>query len=123
MRISPAESRILGVLWQANRPTTADEVIARLGKGRGWSPGTVRTFLARLVQKKVVGAQRDGRRYLYRPLISYADYAHTESRKLIDRLFNGRIAPFITQFSERQDLSRDEIAELKRLIAKLDRER
>jgi BlaI family penicillinase repressor len=122
MKVSAAESKILRILWKADRPTPADEVVARLGKNREWSAGTVRTFLARLVRKKVVAAQKDGRRYLYRPLISHADYAHQESRKLIDRLFNGRIAPFITQFSERQDLSRDEIAELKTLIARLDRD-
>jgi predicted transcriptional regulator len=120
MNVSAAESKILRVLWKANRPMPADEVVARLGKDRKWAAGTVRTFLARLVKKKVVAAQRDGRRYLYRPLISHADYAHRESRKLIDRLFNGRIAPFITQFSERQDLSRGELAELKSLIERLD---
>jgi BlaI family transcriptional regulator, penicillinase repressor len=123
MKVSGAESRILNILWQTKRPMPADEVVALLGEDPGWSAGTVRTFLARLVKKKVVAARRDGRRYLYRPLISHADYAHQESRKLIDRLFNGRIAPFITQFSERQDLGRDELAELKRLIQRLDRDR
>jgi BlaI family penicillinase repressor len=122
MKVSAAESRILKVLWKSGRPTPADEVIGKLGKDPKWSAGTVRTFLARLVKKKVVAVQKDGRRYLYLPLISHADFAHQESRKLIDRLFNGRIAPFITQFSERQDLSRDEITELKRLIERLDRE-
>jgi predicted transcriptional regulator len=42
---------------------------------------------------------------------------------LIDRLFGGRITPFITQFSEQQRLSRDEIDELKRLIVRLDHDR
>src|SRR5436190_2165823 len=50
-------------------------------------------------------------------------YVHEQSRNLIDRLFGGRIAPFITQFSERQDLSGDEIEELKRLIGRLHHDR
>jgi BlaI family penicillinase repressor len=120
MKVTDAESKILRILWKANRPMPADEVVIRLGKGPEWSAGTVRTFLARLVKKRVVAAQKDGRRYLYRPLITHADYAHQESRKLIDRLFNGRIAPFLTQFSERHDLGRTEIAELKRIIERLD---
>ena len=123
MKVSTAESRILKVLWGANAPIPADEVVAMLGKNREWSAGTVRTFLARLVKKRAVAVEKEGRRYLYRPLISREDYAHQESRNLIDRLFNGRIAPFITQFSERRDLSREEIADLKRLIERLDRER
>lgn len=122
MRVSSAESRILKVLWQADGPLPADDVVAMLGKNRRWSAGTVRTFLARLVKKNVVGVQKDGRRYLYRALVSRADYAHRESRNLIDSLFNGRIVPFVTQFSERQNLSREEIDELKALVKRLDRD-
>ena len=74
-------------------------------------------------EKDGLAATPDGRRYLYRPLIRREDYVHEQSRHLIDRLFGGRIAPFVTQFSERQDLSREEIDELKRLIESLDHDR
>jgi predicted transcriptional regulator len=90
---------------------------------RDWSAGTIRTFLTRLVKKKAVAATPDGRRHLYRPLIRREDYVHEQSRNLIDTLFGGRVAPFIAQFSERQDLSRDEVEELKRLIERLERDR
>ena len=123
MKVSAAESQILKVLWRAKGPIPAEDVARQLGEAHEWSAGTVRTFLARLVKKKVLAVQKDGRRYLYRPLINRADYAHAESRKLIDRLFNGRIAAFVTQFSEAEDLSRDEITEIKRLIERLDRDR
>src|SRR4051812_42666077 len=123
MKVSAAESQILKVLWRAKGPVPAEEVASELGEDQEWSAGTVRTFLARLVKKKVLAVQKDGRRYLYRPLISRADYAHAESRKLVDRLFNGRIAAFVTQFSEREDLSREEITEIRRLIERLDRDR
>jgi predicted transcriptional regulator len=56
-------------------------------------------------------------------LIPREDYVHKQSRDLIDKLFGGRITPFITQFSQRQQLSRDEIEELKLLIERLDHER
>ena len=121
MKISRAESAILEILWQADGPVPADHVVAALGDQADWSPGTVRTFLTRLVKKKAAAAEPDGRRYLYRPLIDRADYVHQESRGLIDRLFGGRIAPFVTQLSEREPLSREEIDELKRLIERLDR--
>jgi predicted transcriptional regulator len=94
-----------------------------MDKGRKWSAGTIRTFLTRLVKKKALAATPDGRRYLYTPLVQREDYVHTQSRDLIDRLFGGRITPFITQFSERQRLSRDDLDELKRLIERLDHDR
>ncbi len=123
MKISEAESRVLEVFWSAEAPLSAEDVVAALDNDRDWSAGTIRTFLTRLVKKKALAARPDGRRYLYRPLIRREDYVHEQSRKLIDRLFGGRIAPFVTQFSERRSLSRDEIEELKRLIERLDHDR
>ena len=123
MKISQAESQVMEVFWRATTPLSADEVVAAMGNNRDWSAGTIRTFLTRLLKKKALAATLDGRRYLYRPLIRREDYVHEQSRDLIDRLFGGRIAPFITQFSERQDLSREEIAELKRLIKRLEHDR
>ncbi len=123
MKISEAESKVLEVFWRAEGPLSADDVVAAMDNDREWSAGTIRTFLTRLVKKKALRAKPDGRRYLYRPLIRREDYVHEQSRHLIDRLFGGRVAPFITQFSARQHLSRREVEELKRLIERLDHDR
>ena len=123
MKISEAESQVLEIFWRATGPLSADDVVAAMDNDRDWSAGTIRTFLTRLVKKKALAATPDGRRYLYRPLIRREDYVHEQSRNLIDRLFGGRVAPFVTHFSERQDLSGDEIEELKRLIGRLDHDR
>jgi predicted transcriptional regulator len=123
MKISEAESKVMEVFWRAAGPLSADDVVAAMDNNRDWSAGTIRTFLARLVKKNALAATPEGRRYLYSPLIPREDYVHQQSRKLIDTLFGGRIAPFVTHFSERQDLSRDEVDELKRLIEKLEHDR
>lgn len=120
MKISEAESQVMEVFWSAEGALSADDVVAAMDNEREWSAGTIRTFLSRLLKKKALAATQDGRRYLYRPLIRRDDYVHEESRKLVERLFGGRITPFVTQFAERQDLSREEVEELKRLIERLD---
>ena len=122
MRITAAESLIMDVLWRAEAPVAAEEVRAQLDEAE-WSEATVRTLLTRLVKKKAVAAKKDGRRYLYRPLVQRAAYVHAESRNLLDRLFDGRIGPFVAQFSERQDLTDEEIGDLKALIERLGRDR
>lgn len=120
MNISEAESQVMEVFWSTEGSLSADDVVAAMHNDRDWSAGTIRTFLTRLVKKRALTATRDGRRYLYRPLIRRQDYVDHQSRKVIDRLFGGRVASFITHFSERQNLSRDDIKELKRLIKRLD---
>jgi BlaI family transcriptional regulator, penicillinase repressor len=121
MNISEAESKVLDVFWRAGTPLSAEDVVAAMDNDREWSAGTIRTFLARLVKKGALAATPDGRRYRYEALLRREDYVHEQSRDLIDRLFGGRLAPFITHFSEREQLSREEVAEFKKLIERLDR--
>lgn len=123
MNISEAESQVMEVFWSAQGPLSADDVIATMDGQGDWSAGTIRTFLSRLLKKKALAAKPDGRRYLYSARIRREDYVHEQSRRLIDRLFGGRIAPFVTQFSERQALTQEEIEELRQLVEQLDHDR
>jgi len=77
-------------------------------------------LLNRLLGKGAIAAEKDGRRYLYRPVLAREDYVASESTTLLDRLFDGRVAPLVQHFSERRKLSKRDIAELKRLIEDLD---
>ena len=81
MKITAAESRIMEALWRAQAPLSAEDVREALA-GEGWSDATVRTLLTRLVKKKAAAQAKDGRRFLYRPLIARADYVHAESKGL-----------------------------------------
>ena len=114
-RISEAEAAVMMVLW-SHSPLTAQDVVERVPAARGWSANTVKTLLARLVAKKAVAHAADGRRYLYRPLIAQGDYAAGESRRLIDRLFGGRVTPLVAHLAERDALGADEIAEIEALL-------
>lgn len=119
MRISAAESLIMEALWRRS-PLSAEEVAAEVGPEQNWADKTVKTLLNRLLTKNAVAAERDGRRYLYSPLIERAAYVQDESRGLVDRLFDGKLAPLVSHFAETNQLSADDIAELKRLVAELD---
>lgn len=114
-RISEAEAAVMMVLWSRS-PLTAQDVIERVPVERNWSANTVKTLLARLVAKKAVAHDADGRRYLYRPLVAQGDYVAGESRRLIDRLFGGRVTPLVAHLAERDALSAEEIAEIEALL-------
>lgn len=122
MNISAAESKVMEALWKAE-PLSADEIVAEVAGANGWSAATVKTLLNRLLKKKVVSRQKADRLYVYRARLSRSDHMSTEGRNLIDRLFGGRVSSLVMHFSEREELSAEDIAELKRLIAELDDER
>jgi BlaI family transcriptional regulator, penicillinase repressor len=122
MGISEAEAAVMEVLWKS-APRSAEEIMQAVGETRDWREGTVKSLLNRLLKKKAIRAERDGRRYLYSPLVERETYVAQESSGLLDRLFEGRVAPLLAHFSEQQKLSRRDIAEIKRLIEELDDER
>ncbi len=117
-RISDAEHAVMEVLWD-NAPLTAQDVAERVDPDRGWSANTVKTLLGRLLAKKAIVHEEDGRRYLYRPAVARGDYVEGESRRLIDRLFGGRLTPLVAHLAERDALSADDIAEIEALLKEL----
>lgn len=119
MSISEAEAVVMEVLWR-QAPRSAEEILAEVGPQQGWQEGTVKSLLNRLLKKKAVKAEREGRRYLYAPRLTREQYVSQESKGLLDRLFDGRIAPLVAHFSEQRKLSRKDVAELRKLLEGLD---
>jgi BlaI family penicillinase repressor len=115
MKISTAESVVMRALW-AREPLSAEDIAAEVAEGQGWSDATVKTLINRLLNKGAVAAERDGRRYLYRPVLAREAYVEAESQGLLDRLFEGKLAPLVSHFSQTGALTAEDIAELKKLI-------
>lgn len=120
IQISEAESVVMQVLWQ-RAPQAADEVVAALADQQDWAEPTIKTLLNRLLNKGAIRATREGRRYLYSPLLSREAWLSSESESLLQRLFDGRIAPLVAHFGEQRKLSAQDIAELRQLIEELER--
>jgi len=117
--ISEAESVVMEVIWAKN-PILTEEVIAALEPNGKWQEATVKTLLNRLLKKGAVKARKDQRRYLYSPVLTRDQWLANESRGFLDRMFDGRVAPFVSYFSQHKKLSKNDIEELRRVIEELD---
>lgn len=121
MQISEAESVVMDVLWRTH-PLAAEDVVAALVDAQHWQEATIKTLLNRLLKKGAIAAAKDGRRYLYSPVLQREDWVLGESQGLLQRLFDGRVAPLVAHFSEHRQLSKADIADLRKLIEELDDE-
>ena len=123
LQISEAEWRVMRVAWDADAAgspgTPAAAVIAAVTPDTGWSHRTVRTLLARLVEKGALAAGPDPaepRRYRYRPAVSRRRCVRAESRSFLDRVFGGNAGEALVHFAEGADLTPAQADELRRLL-------
>ena len=110
------------VLWRKS-PLATEDIVTALSGRQEWQESTGKTLLNRLLNKGAISAERDGRRYLYSPVIQREEWLSHESKGLLDRLFGGRVAPLVAHFSKQKKLTKKDLAELKRLIEEIDDER
>lgn len=116
--ISEAESQVMVILWDGS-PRSADEVVAALENQRNWQEATVKSLLNRLLKKGAIQAEKDGRRFLYSPVLTKEQWVSSESTSMVDKLFGGRVAPLVAHFGQHRKLSKSDLAELKKLIEEL----
>jgi len=114
-QISDAEWQVMKIFWE-NEPLTANEVIEKFDGATSWKPKTIKTLLGRLVKKKAITFNKDGRAYVYYPLIAENDCVKAESQSFLERVFSGSLNVMFANFLEGKNLSIAEIEELKRIL-------
>ncbi|GGE81159.1 penicillinase repressor BlaI [Priestia taiwanensis] len=115
--ISESEWEIMNVLWDKS-PQTANDIILTLQESTDWKPKTIRTLLDRLVQKDVVGVNKDLRVYTFYPLYTQEECQRAEAKSFIKRIYGGTLKSMLTQFIQEDNLSDDDINELRFMLDK-----
>lgn len=113
--ISDAEHKVMKIVWKDN-PITGMEIIKKLMEITEWKPNTIKTFINRLLNKGAIGYEKSGRGYNYHPLVEETDFYKNESRLFLKRIFGGSLKPMLATMVENEDLSLEDVEELKRRI-------
>jgi len=116
LQISPAEWDVMAIVWDAGSTTAAD-VIARLSDSHDWSHRTIRTLLARLVEKGALKYTVDGKAYIYRPAVTREQCVRQEGRSFTNKVFGGDVGALLVHFVEDAQLTPEEVEKLRQLLA------
>lgn len=116
LQISDSEWDVMEPIWAAGACTAAD-VIKQLRPTHDWNHSTIRTLLARLVEKGALAYDVDGSRYIYRPAVSRRQCVRQESRSFLDKVFGGDVTALLAHFVEESSLDRSQLEQLRRLLA------
>ena len=112
--LTPLQLDVMHVLWARDEASVAD--VQKGMRGKRLALTTVATLLTRLEQRGIVSHRVDGRQYLYRARVSPVAIRQSVTRDLLGSLFHGDVTAFVTQLLDARDLTRGELADLKRLI-------
>lgn len=115
MQISDAEWDVMRVIWE-EEPRTAAGVIAALKETHDWNHRTIRTLLARLVEKQALSYEVDGARYLYRSAVKEKDCIQQRGQSFAAKVFGGDVSALVAHFVHDNQLTSEEIVELSRLL-------
>lgn len=116
-KISETEWKVMKIIWN-NPYITANEVVDILDNYVEWKPKTVKTLLNRLLNKGVIHFEKEGREYKYYPLVSEEECIKEENKSFLDRVYNGAFKTMIANFIENQNLTKEDIDDLKKILEK-----
>ena len=85
------------IIWSRGS-ATAGELIDAVVPETGWNHQTVRTLLARLVQKGVLETEPVKNYYIYKPLVTREETVREEGESFLNRLFKGNANELILHF-------------------------
>lgn len=114
--IGDLQLAILRVLW-TRAEATAAEVHAALQQDRGLAPTTISTMLAKMEGRGLVEHRAEGRRFVYRALVTEDQVTRSVVGEIKERLFRGDAAALVSHLLNEHEVSADELRRLKALIA------
>lgn len=115
-QISEAEFEVMKVVWNY-APINTNEITERLTRTTAWSPKTIHTLIKRLTNKRALTYEKQGRIFVYTPLVKQDEYIGQESSSFLKRFYNGDITSMLSSYLEQGRLSKDDIDSLRALLS------
>jgi len=112
------ELAIMQVLWDES-PLSVNEILDRLNKKPKPAYNSLLTLVGILEKKGHVSHKKEGKAFLYSPLLKDTNYRQFEVKQLVRRLFDGNALDLAVNLVKSKSLSDEERAELKKLLEDL----
>ena len=120
LKLSDAEWTVMQAVW-AGAPASARDVLDRVGRDTGWAYTTVKTLLARLVEKDALSVRMRGNVSLYEPLITRRQAQVAALRSLVEKAFDGTVGSLVHHLITEAKLSSRDRRALARMLEEADR--
>ena len=113
IRLHEGELNIMELLW-SNKVLAAKDIAKIIQEYIGWEKNTTYTVINRLIAKGAISREEPG--FFCRATITKKAIQQIETKALLDKVFNGSLGNFLTEYLRNQTLKPSEIMELERII-------
>lgn len=119
-QLSDAEMEIMRIIWgNPSGATLFSQIMEELAaRGRPCQKNTLAVLLSRLAGKGFISARKIGRRNEYTALIPAEDYRESQTKRFLDRVYEGSAGGLISTLISGGLLADEEYEELKKLLEK-----
>ncbi len=98
LKLTSAEWKIMRVIWE-RQPIDATTIAHELYTFEKWRLTTVKTLLSRLVEKKLISIEIQGKKYIYRAVWTERDCVISEMQQALHRIYGGQLHLKTKRFS------------------------
>ena len=116
-QLGVVESRFADIIW-AKEPLSSAELAKLCEAELSWKKSTTYTVLKRLCDKGIF--KNEGG--CVTSVISRAEFYSRRSENFVNEEFGGSLPSFLAAFTSRKKLSREEVAELRRMVEGFEKE-
>ena len=121
-QISEAEFEIMKIVWQY-APVSTNEITDRLMKTTSRGAKTIQTLIKRLTNKGALTYEKEGRVYVYTPLVKENEYISQQSNSFLRRFYDGDITAMLSAYIKNDRLSAEEIGTLRSILDDADNDK
>ena len=112
---TPAELRLLQVLWRIGEGTI-DDILTASDEDPPPNYKTVQTLLRIMERKGQVDHKQKSRAFVFRPLVRRGDVHRLSIRNLVAKYFTGSRTEMLMELLRDEDITREELRQLESLI-------
>jgi predicted transcriptional regulator len=113
--LTEAELRLMEVLWEKG-PATVQHVLEDLPEKTPLAYNSVLTTIRILEKKGYVKHVKDGRAYVYTPLVARKEATRSEIRRLVSRFFGNSHELLVLNILEDQNVDAAELNRLRKML-------
>ena len=109
--LTDGELRLMNILWDKERATVRDVVAAMPSPGPAYS--TVLTMLRILEDKGYARHEKQGRAFVYTPVLGRDQARRSAIQRLVSQLFNDSPGSLVLNVIEHEDVDAEQLARLR----------